>query len=96
MLERQQKVALARTLVTEPRLLLMDQPLTNLDIVSKINLLQELRKIFSKVKIPVIYVTHYPNEAFGLADRILILNGGNIVEEGVRDEVMLRPKSRIY
>ena len=89
----QQKVALARTLVTEPRLLLMDQPLTNLDIVSKINLLQELRKILSKVKIPVIYVTHYPNEAFGLADRILILNGGNIVEEGVRDEVMLRPKA---
>ncbi|MGA9169454.1 MAG: ABC transporter ATP-binding protein [Nitrososphaeraceae archaeon] len=89
----QQKVALARTLVTEPRLLLMDEPLTNLDIVSKINLLQELRKILSKVKIPVIYVTHYPNEAFGLADRILILNGGNIVEEGVRDEVMLRPKA---
>jgi ABC-type Fe3+/spermidine/putrescine transport system ATPase subunit len=89
----QQKVALARTLVTEPRLLLMDEPLTNLDIVSKINLLQELRKILSKVKIPVIYVTHYPNEAFGLADRILILNDGNIVEEGVRDEVMLRPKA---
>ena len=89
----QQKVALARTLVTEPRLLLMDEPLTNLDIVSKINLLQELRKILSKVKIPVIYVTHYANEAFSLADRILILNGGNIVEEGVRDEVMLRPKA---
>jgi ABC-type Fe3+/spermidine/putrescine transport system ATPase subunit len=89
----QQKVALARTLVTEPRLLLMDEPLSNLDIASKINLLLEFRKILSKVRIPVIYVTHYPNEAFGLADKVLILSGGNVIEEGVKDEVMLRPKT---
>jgi ABC-type Fe3+/spermidine/putrescine transport system ATPase subunit len=90
----QQKVALARALVTEPHLLLMDEPLTNLDIASKINLMQELRKILTKVKIPVIYVTHYPNEAFGLADKILILNNGSIIEEGTKDEVMLRPKTQ--
>jgi ABC-type sugar transport system ATPase subunit len=89
----QQKVAVARTLVTEPHLLLMDEPLSNLDIVSKTNVLLEFRKILRKVKIPVIYVTHYPNEAFGLADRVLILNGGNMIEEGIKDEVMLRPKT---
>jgi ABC-type Fe3+/spermidine/putrescine transport system ATPase subunit len=90
----QQKVALARALVIEPHLLLMDEPLTNLDIASKINLMQELRKILTKVKIPVIYVTHYPNEAFGLADKILILNNGSIIEEGTKDEVILRPKTQ--
>jgi ABC-type Fe3+/spermidine/putrescine transport system ATPase subunit len=89
---QQQKVALARTLITEPDILLMDEPLSNLDIMSKINLIQEIRNIFTKLTIPVIYVTHYPMQ-YVLADRIIILGKGKIIEEGLRDEIMLRPKT---
>lgn len=89
-----QKVALARTLLTEPRLLLMDEPFTNLDITSKLNLTQEIKAIVHILKIPTIYVTHYANEAFSMADKIMLLDNGNVIEEGTRDEVMLRPKNQ--
>ncbi len=88
----QQKVALARTLLTEPRLLLMDEPFANLDITSKLNLTQEIKAIVHILKIPTIYVTHYANEAFDMADKIMLLDSGKVIEEGTRDEVMLRPK----
>jgi molybdate/tungstate transport system ATP-binding protein len=90
----QQKVSLARTLVTEPRLLLMDEPFANLDITSKLNLTKEINTIVHKLKIPTIYVTHYANEAFGIADKIMILNNGNVIEDGTREEVQLRPKAQ--
>jgi len=90
----QQKVSLARTLVTEPRLLLMDEPFANLDITSKLNLTKEINTIVHILKIPTIYVTHYANEAFGIADKIMILNNGNVIEDGTREEVKLRPKAQ--
>jgi ABC-type sugar transport system ATPase subunit len=91
----QQKVAIARTLLTEPRLLLMDEPFSNIDIISKYTLIQEIKTIVHDLKIPTIYVTHYANEAFNMADKIMILHNGYVVEDGTKDEIMLRPKAEL-
>lgn len=80
----QQKVAIARTLLTKPRLLLMDEPFTNIDVSIKFALIQEIKAIVHNLKIPTIYVTHYANEAFNMADKIMILHNGYVVEDGTR------------
>jgi ABC-type sugar transport system ATPase subunit len=91
----QQKVAVARTLLTEPRLLLMDEPFSNIDVTSKYTLIQEIKTIVHDLKIPTIYVTHYANEAFNMADKIMILHNGYVVEDGTKDEIMLKPKAEL-
>jgi len=89
----QQRVALARALAPKPRLLMFDEPLGALDRSLKEDLLNELRAILRKAKIPAIYVTHDQDEAFGIADRILLLHEGQIVREGSPEEVWSNPGS---
>ena len=91
----QQKVAIARTLLTKPRLLLMDEPFTNIDVSIKFALIQEIKAIVHNLKIPTIYVTHYANEAFNMADKIMILHNGYVVEDGTKDEIRLKPKAEL-
>lgn len=78
----QQRVALARALATRPRLLLFDEPLGALDRTLREDLLHELRTILKQTDIPAIYVTHDQEEAFTIADRMLILHNGEIVRDG--------------
>ncbi len=89
----QQRVALARALAPSPRLLMFDEPLGALDRSLKEELLHELRTILHRTRIPAIYVTHDQEEAFAIADRVLILHEGHIVREGSPAEVWHDPRS---
>ncbi|HKY55715.1 MAG TPA: ABC transporter ATP-binding protein [Anaerolineales bacterium] len=89
----QQRVALARALAIRPRLLMFDEPLGALDRTLREDLLNELRMILHQTDIPAIYVTHDQEEAFTIADRLLILHDGLIVREGVPSEVWANPES---
>ncbi len=89
----QQRVALARALATHPRLLMFDEPLGALDRTLREDLLNELRRILHQTAIPSIYVTHDQEEAFTIADRVLILHEGRIVCEGTPVDVWSNPGS---
>ncbi len=89
----QQRVALGRALAPRPRLLMFDEPLGALDRALRESLLAELRNILKRTDIPSIYVTHDQEEAFTIADRVLILHEGRIVRQGRPDEVWAEPRS---
>ena len=89
----QQRVALARALAPRPRLLMFDEPLGALDRSLREDLLNQLRGILHHTGIPAIYVTHDQEEAFTIADRVLLLHGGQIVREGNPKDVWGDPGS---
>jgi spermidine/putrescine transport system ATP-binding protein len=89
----QQRVALARALAPGPRLLMLDEPLGALDRSLREELSQELRRILHTTHIPAIYVTHDQQEAFSIADRLLLLHDGRIVQDGTPSEIYQRPAS---
>ncbi len=87
-----QRVALARALVTRPRTLLLDEPLTALDAVTKSKIVDDLRRWIAAHAVPVLYVTHVREEVFALSDRVLVLEAGRIVADGTPHEVLSRPQ----
>ncbi len=89
----QQRVALARALAPRPRMLMFDEPLGALDRALREDLLNQLRGILHQTHIPAIYVTHDQEEAFTIADRVLMLHSGRIVREGKPTEVWTNPGS---
>ncbi|MDP3186063.1 MAG: ABC transporter ATP-binding protein [Anaerolineales bacterium] len=89
----QQRVALARALAPRPRLLMFDEPLGALDRALRDRLQDELRGILHAAGIPAIYVTHDQEEAFAIADRVLLLHEGEIVRDGSPSEVWNEPHS---
>ncbi len=88
---QQQRVALARALVIEPRVLLLDEPLSNLDAKVRQRLRAEIRRLQRRIAITTIYVTHDQEEALAIADQVVLMNAGAIVQAGPPEEVYRRP-----
>jgi len=91
---QQQRVALARALAYEPSVLLLDEPFGALDVKIRGQLRQNLREIQRQLKVTAILVTHDQDEAFELADRIGIIEGGKLIEVGTPSDLYRRPNSR--
>lgn len=87
-----QRVALARTLVTDPDVLLLDEPLAALDAPTKARIIDDLREWNRTHSIPILYVTHSREEVFALGERAIVLDAGRIVAQGTPHEVMSAPQ----
>ncbi|HWQ16691.1 MAG TPA: ABC transporter ATP-binding protein [Sulfolobales archaeon] len=89
---QQQRVAIARALVKEPRILLLDEPLSNLDARLRIEVRGFLKKLQRRIKTTIIHVTHDQEEALAIADEIILLNKGRIVQKGSPEDIYRRPR----
>ncbi|MFQ6123302.1 MAG: ABC transporter ATP-binding protein [Candidatus Heimdallarchaeota archaeon] len=91
---QQQRVALARALVIEPQVLLLDEPLSNLDAKLRVEMRTEIRRIQKELAITSIYVTHDQEESLSISDRIAIMNKGRLEQVGTPREIYEQPKNK--
>jgi ABC-type Fe3+/spermidine/putrescine transport system ATPase subunit len=89
----QQRVALARSLAPQPRLLMLDEPMGSLDRTLRDRLLEELQRILKQVGVTVLYVTHDQGEAFAIADRIVLMFRGQVLQTGTPGQVYRQPRN---
>jgi len=89
----QQRVSLGRALIMDPDLLLLDEPLSNLDARLREEMQKEIRRIQRDLKLTVIHVTHDQSEALAMSDRIVVMNNGKFIQEGSPDDVYNNPNS---
>jgi iron(III) transport system ATP-binding protein len=90
---QQQRLALARALIAEPRLLLLDEPLSNLDALLREQMRSELRRLQREVGVTAIYVTHDQSEALALSDRIAVMHNGRIAQIGTPHQIYHQPRN---
>jgi ABC-type proline/glycine betaine transport system ATPase subunit len=86
-----QRVAIARALVLDPVALLLDEPLTSLDVLTKEDVMALFGRLFSERALPVVYVTHDPREAVRLGQRMIVLENGRITQQGTLGELAHAP-----
>ena len=91
---QQQRVALCRALVTEPKVLLFDEPLSNLDAKLRVSTREELRRLQQKLSITSIYVTHDQAEAMTISDEITVMKDGRVQQIGFPDQIYLHPENK--
>jgi len=91
---QQQRVALARAIVQEPKVLLLDEPLSNLDAKLREEMRFEIRDLVSRLNITTLYVTHDQIEALSMSDRIAVMQSGHIIQEGTPRDIYLAPNDR--
>lgn len=89
---QKQRVALARTLVMKPKILLLDEPLSALDGVIKESIKAKIKEIARDLNLTTIIVTHDPEEALSLSDKVMILNGGKVLQFSTPDEIIHNPQ----
>jgi spermidine/putrescine ABC transporter ATP-binding subunit len=89
----QQRVALARAIVIRPRVLLFDEPLSNLDAKLRVQMREEIRRLQKELSITAVYVTHDQEEAMAVSDRIAVMSQGMVVQEGRAEDLYHRPAS---
>jgi iron(III) transport system ATP-binding protein len=89
----QQRVALARAIVIRPRVLLFDEPLSNLDAKLRVHMRREIQQLQKQLSITAVYVTHDQEEAMAISDRIVVMNQGGIVQQGTAETLYRRPAS---
>jgi molybdate transport system ATP-binding protein len=87
-----QRVALARSLVTDPVVLLLDEPLSALDLSTKATILDDLREWNQSHRIPIVYVTHSPEEAFALGEHVVVVEAGCVIAKGSPQDVLRAPR----
>jgi iron(III) transport system ATP-binding protein len=90
---QQQRIALARALVYDPQLLLLDEPLSNLDAKLRVYMREEIRRIQQQAKVTTIYVTHDQEEALSISDRIAVMHAGKVSQVGSPDEIYENPNT---
>ncbi|GIE85976.1 ABC transporter ATP-binding protein [Actinoplanes regularis] len=91
---QQQRVAIARAVVVEPSLVLMDEPLSNLDAKLRLEMRTEIRRLHQNLGLTTVYVTHDQEEALSMADRLVVLRAGRVQQIGSPEEVHTRPANR--
>jgi len=84
---QKQLVAISRSLILNPKILLMDEPLSNLDVKLKRKMLEHIKNLEQNFKLTIVYVTHDHKEAFAIADNIIVLNDGKIEQSGTVEEI---------
>ena len=91
---QQQRVAFARALVNEPKVMLLDEPLSNLDAKLRVQMRSEIKALQRRTSITTIFVTHDQSEALAISDQIAVMHGGKLIEVGAPHELYTRPKRR--
>lgn len=93
---QQQRVALARALILKPKVLLFDEPLSNLDANLRRSMRDKIRELQKQFNITSLYVTHDQSEAFAVSDTVLVMNKGNIMQIGSPQDLYRQPHVSLY
>ena len=88
---QQQRVAIARALVIEPQMLLLDEPMSNLDVALRVKMREEIRAIQQKIGITTLFITHDQQEALAISDKIAVMKDGNALQVGTPKEIYNHP-----
>lgn len=88
---QQQRVAIARALVIEPQMLLLDEPMSNLDVALRVRMREEIREIQRKIGITTLFITHDQQEALAISDKIAVMKDGNVLQVGTPREIYNTP-----
>src|SRR6185295_7450568 len=91
---QRQRVAMGRAIVRNPKVFLFDEPLSNLDAKLRVQMRTEIKKVHQQVRTTTVYVTHDQVEAMTLADRVVVMNGGNIEQVGTPQQLYHNPRTR--